>query len=219
MGWLDPLGVVDMAKGFFSPEDNWKAAQGPVKKAWQQAQDYQRPFWQNGIDQYGRLNDAENSLLDPGALESKWASGYETSPYAQQLLKQNNANGLDAASSMGLMGSSAAINNIQQGAGQIVNADRQQYMNDLMEKYLSGIGIGGNIYGTGAQTGANLGKEAIGYGNTMGGLKYGESAAPGDLFGRLAGMGIGALTGGIFGGKDGGAFNGASAGGYGGYTG
>ena len=41
--------------------------------------------------------------------------------------------GLSAASSMGLLGSTPALQAIQAGRSQISNADKHQYLSDLME--------------------------------------------------------------------------------------
>ena len=186
------MGLFDfgMINSFLHPEKGYQAAQKPVNQGWKEAQRYQQPYWQNGLDQTGKLTGAEDRLMNPGALENEWAQGYETSPYAKQMLEQNKNSGLDAASSMGLMGSSAALGNIQQGAGNIVNQDRQQYMQDLMQKYMTGIGLGQNIYGYGAGAGQNLGQGAMQHGETAGGLRYGEQTAPGELYGKLLGTGI-----------------------------
>lgn len=174
----------------FHPGDAYKKAEQAAQEGYNQAQSYERPFWQQGQDQYDRLNTATGQLLNPAELENQWSSGYQQSPYAQQLLKQNQASGLDAASSMGLNGSSAALGNIQTGAGNIVSADREKYMNDLMQKFLSGIGLGQNIYGVGANAGSDLARGSMQHGENMAGLQYGRAQAPGDLLGKLAGMGV-----------------------------
>lgn len=197
------MGIGSMINSFLNPQDAYKAAERQAQQGWQEAQGYERPYWQQGLDQYGNLTGAENALLDPAALESKWAQSYQTSPYAKQLLAQNKASGLDAASAMGLMGSSAALGNIQSGAGNIVNEDRQQFLQDLMQKYLAGIGIGQNIYGTGAMAGNALASGAQREGEDLAGLKYGEKAAPGSFFGKLLGtaadLGLNYATGGLSG--------------------
>jgi len=190
MSWgraLVPWASGDMINSFLHPEDAYKEAEKASNASWDEQQGYGRPYWQQGIDQYGRLNSAENDLLDPGALQNKWGASYETSPYAKRLLEMNKNSGLDAASSMGLMGSSAALGNIQTGAGDIVAKDRQNFMNDLMQKYLAGIGIGQNIYGVGANTAGNLMTGAQQHGQDVAGLRYGAAAAPGQLFGNILG--------------------------------
>jgi hypothetical protein len=148
-----------------------EAAEDASKKGWEEAQNYEKPYWQQGQDQYGRLNQASQDLMSPELLD-KWSSNYETSPYAQRLLNQNKSSGLDAASSMGLMGSSAAMGNIQTGAGDVVAKDRQQYLENMMKNYMAGIGLSQNIYGTGATMAGTLGGQATGQGQDMANLEY-----------------------------------------------
>jgi len=187
MNVLDPWDTWGKFQSFVHPEDAYKKAEEAANKGYGESQGYERPFMQNGLDQYGGLNDATKQLMDPAALQSKWASGYENSPYAKQMLAQNQASGMDAASQMGLTGSSAALGNIQQGAGNIVQKDRQQYLDDLMKKYMTGIGLGTHMYETGATAGNQMAGRAMQHGNDVAGLKYGAAAAPGKLFGQVAG--------------------------------
>lgn len=186
MGMFDLFsGVGNMLDSFMHPEKGYQEAQKPVRKSWEQAQDFQAPYANAGRDQIPTLRGAEDQLLHPEQLQNQWAAQYEASPYAQQLLKENQSQGLDAASYMGLNGSSAALGNIQQGAGKITSADRQQFLNDLMEKFIKGLGIGQDIFGKGAATAGNLGQQSIGVGETLGNLRGNEVNAPGNQFNNL----------------------------------
>lgn len=189
------MDLFKMINSFLSPEDPYIEAQKEATRGWGQAQEFQKPFFDKGLEQYPGLMDAIKKLMNPGQLQNDWASSYETSPFAKRSLDMNRDQGLEAASSMGLMGSSGALNNIQRGAGDIVSRDRQTFLDDLMKKYMTGIGLGTNLYDTGASTAGNLGSQAMHHGENMAGLKYGESAAPGQLFGQLLDMGIGLATG------------------------
>ena len=128
--------------------------------------------------------------MNPEQLESKWASSYNTSPYAQRMIDINNQQGQEAASSMGLNGSSAALNNIQQGAGDITARDRKQYLDDLMQKYMVGIGLGQNLYGIGANSAQSMGQNEINRGRDLSGLEYNKDAAPSAMMNNLLGQGI-----------------------------
>jgi hypothetical protein len=200
---LKNLSGFNMISSFLDPQKPYQEAEKASRRGYEEGRGYQLPYQQHGLDQYGTLTNAQNALLNPGELENQWANQYQTSPYAKQLLGQNQAQGMDAASQMGLLGSSAALNNIQQGAGNIVSADRQAFMNDLMQKYMAGLGIGKDIYGTGANTAGNLGNQAINQGRDTAGLRYGEAAAPGAQFAKLLGMGVdiggNIATGGMYG--------------------
>src|ERR1700689_1882233 len=186
MAWYDSIPGGSMVNSFLHPEEGYKAAADQMRKSWMEAQGFgkqgidfakqglnygerglgfQDHFRQAGLDQTGRLNQAENRLLDPSSLLNEWMEKYNTSPFAQKSMQNANEAGLGAASKMGLMGSNAAVNNIQQSSGDIMNQDRPQYLNDLMNKYMSGVGIGQNIYNTGAATAGNMGNQALGMGN------------------------------------------------------
>lgn len=193
MSWMDYLspvkGAGNMINSFLHPEAGYKDAAHEMQNAWGQAQDFQRPYADAGKNQIGTLTGAENALLDPSALLGKWMESYESSPFAKKSMSNARESGLDAASSMGLSGSSAAVNNIQQSSGDIMNADRSQFLNDLMQKYMAGVGIGQNIFNTGAATAGNMGNQAIGVGENMGGAAYGARNAPGNLLKDLLATG------------------------------
>lgn len=174
--------------------DPYGKASDEYKKYIARATGYEQPYYQGGLDQYGRLNTATGQLLNPAELENQWIQSYETSPYAKQALAQNQTAGLDAASSMGLMGSSAALQNIQQGAGQIQQQDREKYLNDLMQKYMTGIGLGQNLYGIGAQTGGNIANQIATEGGNLAGLKYASAAQPMEMLSQAGGMGFSILN-------------------------
>jgi hypothetical protein len=176
-----------MIHSFFHPEDAYIEAQKPVNEAWDKTQSLEQPFMQHGQDQYSDLNAGRQALMNPTQMQDEWAKHYQTSPQARQMIEQSRGQGLDAASSMGLMGSSGAVSNIQNNAARISTADRHQYMQDLMNKYLAGIGIGQNLYNIGSNQASNLGNQSMQHGNTLAGLKYGENAAPGQLFGNIMG--------------------------------
>jgi hypothetical protein len=198
MGVLDYLGggVAGGASGvgkgissMFHPERGYEDAAEEMRKAWEQAQGFQRPYNEAGQSQLPILTGAQSKLMDPSALLGEWMEKYKTSPYAQRSMENAKESGLGAASSMGLMGSSSALNNIQQSSSDIMNADRQQFLNDLMQKYMTGIGIGQNIYGIGATTAGNLGKQAMNYGGNAAEMAFGRRNAPGQNIKDLIGMG------------------------------
>jgi hypothetical protein len=194
MGVLDYIsgGVSGVGKGIssmFHPERGYKDAQEEMRKAWEQAQQFQRPYAEAGQNQLPILTGAQGRLLDPTALLGEWMQKYQTSPYAQKSMENAKESGLGAASSMGLMGSSAALNNVQQSSSDIMNADRQAFLNDLMQKYMTGIGIGQDIYGKGATAAGNLGNQAMQYGGNAAEMAFGRRNAPGQNLKDLLAMG------------------------------
>ena len=170
MPWYEPFNVLN-------PGRPYKNAQKEYSKGWEEAKGYEKPYWQQGIDQADKLKEAQDRLMNPDKMYSDWASKYETSPAAKQERDEANASGMDAASSMGLLGSSSALENVQKTSNNIVQKDRDKYMNDLMQKYMAGLGIGQNMYNTGANMGGQMGNQAMNFGEGMGNLKFGEGNA------------------------------------------
>lgn len=199
MGWLG-----DTFSGIFDPAKAYRNAGREIKQGYEQGQGYLDPYNQAGRGQIDKLTGAQNRLMDPAALQAEWAKGYQMSPYAQQLQDQAKSSGMDAASSQGLLGSSSAINAIQQGSSNIMNADRQQYMNDLMTKYMGGIGIGQGIFGQGANAANQMSQNANAFGQNMAGVKFGEGNAMMNQAMNMLKMYMAAKTGGQGGGYTGG---------------
>ena len=204
MGFLDSF--LHPEKGYNAAQDALNQYYGQAKGFYNEGQGYAAPYQQHGLEAHPGLSEAMRALLNPEELQNKWISGYQESPQAQQTQALAQQHGLNAASSMGLMGSTPALQAMQQGASNISLADRQQYIQDLMQKYQSGIGIGQNIYGTGANTAGqmlqnamNMGRNAMTMGENTANMQYGAQNAPGDLLGRLLGGGVG-LAGSIVGG-------------------
>lgn len=201
MGIFDSVG--NMFDSFLHPEKGYQKGQEQLDKYYQQGQGYLQPYNQFGQNAYGDYSSAMKRLLDPAALQAEWTKGYAESPAAKQAEAMAQSNGLNAASSLGLMGSNTALNAIQGGTSRIGMEDRQNYLNDLMQKYLAGAGIAGNIFNTGAGAANNMSNNAMNMGNNSAQMAYGAQNAPGNLFGNLLGAGIGAganyMTGGMSG--------------------
>ena len=180
MSWLSNL---------FNPGGGYNKAEQQLGDYYNQGQQKLDPYNQNGMESGNQLMEFLKKLSNPGELQNEWSQGYETSPYAQQAMGQAKESGLDAASSMGLMGSSSALNNIQNQSSNIMQKDRQQYMDDLMQKYMSGIGLGENMYGAGANAANQQSQNANKFGENMAGLEFGKyNAGPNMITG-----GIGAI--------------------------
>lgn len=211
MSWLSSL---------LHPGRAYDKASQASQQGYNQAQGYMNPYYNAGVGANDFLTQQRDMLSNPAELQNKWAESYETSPYAKQLQTQAMDSGMNAAGSMGLLGSSAALGNLQQGASNIMNADRQQYMQDLMQKYLTGVGIGQGQFNTGAGMATNMGNNAINQGNTQGEIAFGKGTAGSNMLMQLLGSlgrgGIQYLTGGM-GGMMGGMGGGDSQQNYGWY--
>lgn len=186
------------------PDKGYKAGQEQLDKYYNQAQNNLQPYNQQGQDQYANLQDYIKNLMNPEELQNKWAEGYSESPAAKQAEAMANQHGANAASSMGLMGSNTALNATQAGATQIGLDDRQNYLDNLMQKYLAGAGLSQGIYGQGANAANNMSNNAMNMGSNSAQMAFGEKNAPGSLFGNILGAGVG-LAGSALGGPMGGA--------------
>lgn len=206
------MGMFDMMDSFLNPQKGYEKGQEQLDQYYRDAQGNLQPYNQFGQNAHGNLSEAMKRLLDPQGLQDEWTKGYTESETAKNTARMAQENGLDAASSLGLMGSNTALNAIQGGTTQIGLNDRQNFLDNLMQKYLAGTGIAGNIFNTGANSAGTMSNNAMNMGNNSAQMAFGEQNAPGDLFGKLLGTGIGLYTGGIGGGSTG-AKAGASAGG------
>ena len=211
MSWLDGIG--NMVDSFFHPEKGYKKGQEQLDKYYNQGQGYLQPYNQFGQDAYGNYSTAMKRLLDPASLQADWTKGYAESPSAKNAEAMAQEHGLNAASGLGLMGSNTALNAIQNGTTQIGLDDRQNYLDNLMQKYLAGTGIAGNIFGAGAGSAGTMSNNAMTMGGNAAQLAYGGQNAPGTLFGQLLGTGIGIGTGGIGKGAGGAGASGGAGGG------
>lgn len=200
MSWLDPFDIGGKFNSFMHPERGYKAGQKQLDKYFQQSQGLLQPYNQFGQDAHANLTDVMQRLLDPKALEADWIGGYSESPSAKNAEAMAQEHGLNAASGLGLMGSNTALNAIQGGTTQIGLDDRQNYLDNLMKKYLAGANIAGSIYNTGANAANTQSSNAANMGSNAAQLAYGAQNAPGDLFGKLLGTGIGFASGGMGGG-------------------
>ncbi len=194
---------MSMFSSWLHPEKGYKAGQGQLNNYYQQGMNYIAPYSNQGQQVFNPLFTAMQELLNPQALQDKWRAGYHESQAAKNAEARAQEHGLSSASSMGLLGSSPALQAIQAGTSEIGAADEQKYMEDLMDKYKSALGLGSNIYGAGAGA-AGLGANAAGHmGENSANMAYGENNAPGGLFSGLLGLG-GSILGSALGGPLGG---------------
>lgn len=195
MSWLS---------SFLHPGKGYEKGQEQLDKYYGQAQGALQPYNQNGLDQYSNLNEFIKNLMDPQALQDKWASGYKESESAKQAEHMAQEHGMNAANSMGLGGSNTAVNAIQSGTTQIGMEDRQNYLDNLMQKYLAGAGLVQGAYGTGANAAGQMGQNAMNMGQNSAGMAYGKQNAGGNMLSGLIGTAAG-VAGSALGGPIGGA--------------
>jgi hypothetical protein len=187
MGMFD-LGIGGLFKGFSSfmqPEKGYKKGQEQLDKYYNQSQGYYQPYVNQGQEAYGDLNNAMQSLLNPTELYDQWMNSYQTSDAAKFAQERAMDQGLNAASAMGVLGSTPAMKSIQAGTNQIGSEDQLNYIKQLMNMYLPGAELAQGIYGTGAQAGNAMGQNAMQMGQNSAQMAFGKQNAPGQMFNDL----------------------------------
>jgi len=187
------------------PADAYKKAQEEMQKHYDEAQAKLDPYNQNGVTAGKNLTEEAGKLTNPAALQDEWSKNYQESDIAKQNEAMANQRGLDSASSQGLFGSSPAIQAIQSGTAGIVAGDRQKYLDDLMQKYLAGVGINQGLNTTGAGAATTQSNNATKFGEDSATNTFNQNNAQGNLFGDIAGNALPVIAGGIFGGPAGAA--------------
>lgn len=174
---------------FIHPDKGYKDAQNVLNNFYQQAQNYQQPYNQFGVNQGINQQKMIDDLMNPQKMQDEWIKGYKESEAAKNMENLAQEHGLNAASSMGLMGSNTALNAIQSGTTGIAAQDRQKYLDDLMEKYKTGAGLSQNMYNQGVNSAGQMGQNAMTQGQNSAQMQFGATNAPGNLFGGLVGAG------------------------------
>jgi hypothetical protein len=100
---------------------------------------------------------------------------------------------MDAASQMGLLGSSSALSNIQQGAGNIVEKDRNDYLQKMMDMYNQAGGLAGGMYQVGAGAAGQQSTNAMNQGENSAANAFGQYNAGPNMLGQI-GKGVGQLA-------------------------
>lgn len=196
-----------MFDSFFHPEKGYKNAQNDLNNYYGQSQGYLQPYNQNGQNAFGALTGAQDALLNPEGLHDRFSNAYTESDAAKNAERMATEHGQNAAATMGLGGSSAALQAIHAGTNDIAAQDKQKYMDDMMQKYIQGAGIAQGIYGQGANAATNMSNNANNMGQNSANMTYGQTNSPGSTFGGLVGLG-GTILGSALGGPIGGAIGG-----------
>ena len=110
---------------------------------------------------------------------------YEQSEQSKIAQARAMESGNNAASAMGLVGSTPALQAMQAGASEIGAQDQQRYIERLIQQYLQGAGLAQNIYGAGANAGNQMSQNATNMGTSSAEMAYGRQNAPGNMFNDL----------------------------------
>lgn len=184
----------------FSSSKPYRAAREDLERYYNEGQRFLQPYNDQGQQQYDLLNSLIGNLTNPSSLQDEWIKGYEQSESSRNAQAMANEQGLGAASSMGLMGSNTALDALQRGTSQIAMDDRQNYLDNLMQKYILGAQLSQGIYNTGAGAASGMSNNAMNMGQNSANLAYAENQANNSLLGGLTGL-AGSVAGGYLAGK------------------
>lgn len=176
-----------MFSSFMHPERGYKKGQEQFDKYYNQSQNYLQPYNNQGQQAYGHLNTAMQNLLNPSQMHDQWLNNYQQSDASRFAQERARQSGMGAASSMGLMGSTPALQAIQAGTNQIGAEDEQRYIERMIQQYMQGAQLAQGIYGQGAQTAGAMSNNANQMGTNSAEMAYGRQNAPGQQFGNLLG--------------------------------
>jgi hypothetical protein len=211
MGMFD-LGIGGLLKGFNSfmhPEKGYEKAQNQYDKYYGQAQGHLQPYEEQGQQAYGNLNEAMQQLMNPSSLYDKFMNDYHMSDSAKFNQERTQQSGLNALSSMGMLGSTPAIQAMQGENARIGADDEMRYMKQMIEQYMQGANVAQGIYGQGAQAAGQLSQNASNMGSNSAEAAFGKQNAPGNRMAGLLQAGLGAMGAGSGGGAPGGWNTGA----------
>ena len=196
-----------MISSFLHPERGYEKAQEQSNQYYNQGQNYLQPYNQQGQEAYGHVNNAMQNLMNPEQLQERFSNSYNTSPSAQYAMQEAQNNGLRGASSMGLMGSTPALQAIQAGTSRIGAEDKDSYIKNMIQQYMEGAHLAQGIYGQGANAAGQMGQNAMNMGTNSAENAYNQQNAPGALFSNL--LGSAATMGSAYYGHQGGGGQGA----------
>lgn len=178
---MDPFsflgGLGQVGKGMFGNSGK------PYDEAGKQYQDWTNkaatlnsPYYNAGTGAIPEYQQWLQGQKDPSKFINSLMGNYQSSPYAQNLQKNAMLAGQNFASANGLSGSTPMMEQMQQNAGNIANADMSQWLQNV-------LGIN-TQYGQGQQNMVNMGQNATNSltnlygqtGNNMANASYGKEA-------------------------------------------
>jgi hypothetical protein len=191
--WYDPLGVTDSLFG--DPSKPYNEAGKEFEKYYNQAREYQQPYYEAGTGAIPQYQDYLKKMSDPAKYINNLTKQYSTSPQEQYAQDQAMRAATNAASSSGLIGSTPYQLQAQQNAGDIANQYQNQWLQNVLginSQYGAGLG---NLMGMG-QGGANQITNLLSsLGSNMGQIAYRGGMAKQQQMQDLLGL---LLRGGMF---------------------
>jgi hypothetical protein len=173
---------IDKSKPYTDAQNTYKNLFPQVQQYYNQAQQYQNPFYQGGKDAIPQYQNWLNQMQDPSAFINKAMGSYQQSPWAKYEQDQAMRAANNFGSANGLTGSTPLMQQAQQNAAGISSADMQNYMGNIMgvnQQYGAGLqnmmGGGQNAANMLAQILGQQGQNYMNYAGNMADLDYARS--------------------------------------------
>jgi hypothetical protein len=169
-----------------------KAAMGYAEQLPGTVTPYYQPYIDTGLNAMGTLEEQFMQLINnPQAIQQMLASGFETSPGYEFSMQQGMNASNNAASAGGMLGSPAHTYNSQQTAQGIADQDFENYMNQMMGLYGTGIsgmqGLNQIGYQASNSLASLLGQNLMNMAGLAGQSAQGQNSAIGSVVGGVTG--------------------------------
>lgn len=188
-------GLGAMFGDYKNPAD---AARGDMDQIPGQINKYFNPYIQNGMSQYGGLNNQYSQLMnDPGGRINQIGASYHQSPGFQFALQQGLQGAGHAAAAGGMAGSPQHEQQNMTVATGLADQDYNQYLQNALGAYGMGLSGSQGMYNIGAQMSGQAGEDMSSYFANRAKLNYeGQNADnqhQGGMWGNIAGAAATAL--------------------------
>lgn len=129
--------------------DPYKKGFHQYSKYMNQAADYQKPFYNAGVQGLGKYQDWLGKMEDPTKFINNISGQYQESPFAKILQDRSMRAFQNQGSASGLSGSTPLTQFAQQNAHDISSQDQNQWMQNILgansqygqgQQYLTGVG-------------------------------------------------------------------------------
>ncbi|MES2218971.1 MAG: hypothetical protein V4501_11235 [Pseudomonadota bacterium] len=155
---------------------------------------FYNPYIQSGLSANKQLSQAGNQMMtDPAGMYNSVASGYQTSPYAQNQITQETRAMNNSAAAGGFVGTPYNQAQVGQMAQGITSKDENEYMNSVMGLYHMGLLDDQDLDNLGFQASGRMADVTGNTLNTEGGLAFANQSEQNQMsrnrMGNILGLG------------------------------
>lgn len=145
-------GLSMLGSGLFGTTQPYDAASQQLGAGWQQAQQYQQPFYQAGVNALPGMQSWLQGMQNPSGYINDLMGQYQQSPWAKFQTQQGTRAANNSASANGLIGSTPLAQANADYARQISSQDMQSWLGNV-------LGVN-QLYGQGMFNLGNMGQNS-----------------------------------------------------------